>query len=199
MRNLEDCKVEIFRRSEERIRKRNKIYKYIITGTLSLFLCFSLGSMVVVPILRLGNKGMANQVEEDIILETQIQSSSKLMSYDKVEIIKINGSEEATRMITDFTEVTQIFEVVLDVSLERNIEFEIWDTNEEYKVEWEETPQELAVDDVQEQKYKIIFLGKTEEKVIYVLEGNILYEEGSGKKWLVTEAQRVELETYMHE
>ena len=200
MKNLDDCKAEIFRRSEERIRKRNKVYKYIVTGSLSLFLFFSLGSMVVVPILRLGNKGLANQIEaeDDRILENQTESASKFMPYDKVEIIKINASQEDTKTITDLREVTHMFEVVFDTYSEKGIAFELLEIYEQCKAESEDIPKELAEDDGQKQQYRIIFSGKTGESITYILEGNVLYEEIEKKGWILTEEQRAELETYMH-
>lgn len=184
MRNLEECKAEIFRRSEERIRQRKNMQKRILMTGFSVFFVIGIYFSVILPVKKSEDMGMANEVE-DVDSEYKSQSASIAFAYDRVEIKKGGYEKE----ITDKTEVLCIFETIYNFCYTDTVELQ-----EEYEAKFKEQLEDAC----QQQEYTIIFSTDKGENSIYILKENELYQQMSGKVYRLTEEQICELKQYLH-
>ncbi len=60
MRDLETCKAEVFRRSEEKIKERSRMRRRALTLCVPLVLCLVIGAVTAPMLLRDGNKAGAD-------------------------------------------------------------------------------------------------------------------------------------------
>ena len=192
MRNLEECKAEIFRRSEERIRQRRKIQQHMLmAGLLILFVSGTYFS-IILPEKKSTNMNLVNE-EDNVIWETQCQSASKVTTYDLVEI----KSAEYQQKIMDTTEVMRIYETICYFCDADTVD--ILEPHEEYQEKKEESPQEVVEDDCQPESYRIIFSNKDGAQVTYVFMENELWNEKNGKVYRLTEAQACDLKNILYQ
>ena len=104
MRDLNACKAEIFRRSENRIKERKKHRKRVLS--LCIPLCLVVGSLLMLPGLLSARK---NTAQENTKLEN---TESIVCTYTKVEILNAGQGLIPEMTVTDKVGVTKIFNAV---------------------------------------------------------------------------------------
>lgn len=112
MRELKECRAEIFRRSEERIRERKRKQKCFAVWSVSLCLCVCLGAKLFLPGL-----GSANQVfpeGEDRPLDN-VENESIFCTYVEAEILVKGDLQETVYKVSDKAEVAKMYGVILSV------------------------------------------------------------------------------------
>lgn len=106
MRNLEDCRAEVFRRSEQRIHRRQQQRRRILTCCIPLCLCLAVGSVTLFPAWLSGNKS-AHLCES--LNESEHTASSTLPIYSHCAYMEITLPEESTgRKIIDRDTIRQV-------------------------------------------------------------------------------------------
>ena len=101
MRDLNECKAEIFRRSENRIKERKKHRNRVLS--LCIPLCLVVGALLMLPGLSLAQK---NAEQENTKLEN---TESIVCTYTKVEILNAGQGLIPEMTVTDKVGVTKIF------------------------------------------------------------------------------------------
>ena len=106
MRNLEDCKTEVFRRSEERIKERKRKRNRVLACCIPLCLLLVAGGLYLRPLLEpvdeIGGLYSGGTVIPDRILgglDYELYSSAT--AYSSVTITDRTGSKEVSRRVTD--------------------------------------------------------------------------------------------------
>ena len=112
MRELTECKAEVFRRSEVRIRERKRVRKHIVMLCIPLCLLMVLGTLMLSPEKNIrGNKSSGAKVDGGVLMESA--TGSIVCSYTLVEIQwEEETSEdhmECYKKVTDKVKVTKIF------------------------------------------------------------------------------------------
>lgn len=81
MRNLEECKAEVFCRSEERIKKRKKAQKYMLAFGSTFALCVTVCSVLVMSgVLNQGHDTAEN--DQQMIKEDEITNPDNIQDSD---------------------------------------------------------------------------------------------------------------------
>ena len=88
MRSFEQRKAEVFRRSEERIQKRIRMKRRLLTASVPLLLCVTLSAITLLPGLENGTPTGALPGGSDGLLTDTAASDI----HDSSENIKLNGS-----------------------------------------------------------------------------------------------------------
>lgn len=185
MRNLDECKAEVFRRSEKRIENRRKTRKLILTCCIPLVLCVVLTAVLVLPREFTGSKDFGSD-----------KFSGGSGSYTTV--VEIRGSSLTT--FGHYEKVTEPDKVAkIQNFLEENI-FRVGmndGSSETYKDEMHVgQPTPPAGKPLLSQCYRITLSmtagGHTFETVEYTLEGELLTTE-SGACVELSEDQLAEL------
>ena len=106
MRNLEDCKAEVFRRSEERIKERKRKRNRVLACCIPLCLLLVAGGFYIRPLLEpvdeLGGINSENYAIPERELGGVAESEQVgIERFVSVEITDKTGSEEVSRNVTD--------------------------------------------------------------------------------------------------
>ncbi len=133
MRNLDECKAEVFRRSEERIRKRKKTQKYMLALGSTFAFCATVCSVLVVSgILNMGYETAEkdNQMlwEDEIPNTDNIQDTNDMPNSDVQDVLESTGclyvqvdvetygeSHMNSHTVTDETQVAGLFEMIQNI------------------------------------------------------------------------------------
>ena len=116
MRELNECKAEIFRRSEERIKQRKKARNRVLAFCIPLCLCLAVCSASFLPAILYSDKSAKNEAADMLAKEEcEYSEGSLVCSYVTAEIRNMNGTAEDYQEIRDKAEVTRIFEVLYSV------------------------------------------------------------------------------------
>ena len=102
MRNLEECQAEVFRRSEKRIKERNRRRKHILMGCVPLALCVVLLCAAVLPDMLFADSqetgadgGVMGYVGENLISAViRIDVTGGDISHSYTEAVKIRQIAE---------------------------------------------------------------------------------------------------------
>ena len=109
MRNLEDCKAEIFRRSEERIKERKRARKRVLACCIPLCLLLVAGGLYLRPLLEPvdhmgGTNAGPTPVPERELGGSDVVLYGKVVRY--VSVTLAEGTGKSLDMITDMQEGT---------------------------------------------------------------------------------------------
>ena len=101
MRDLNECKAEVFRRSENRIKQRKRRRNRVLS--LCIPLCLVVGALLLLPELAPNRKGTeSNKVQDET-------SASIVCTYTRVEILNAGQELIEEKTVTDKVEVTKLF------------------------------------------------------------------------------------------
>lgn len=195
MRKLEDCKAEIFRRSEERIKERKRNRNRVFAWCISLCLLLVVGGIYVGPRLQPVDElaGMNAEdcaipdrvlggvqdyaevnVEETGDTTTGSELAGNSVYYTFVEVTDKTGTAEVSWQITDTEKVDSLCDFMRmywDMSVAKETvstdisEAIINELKAKYKLE------EKAAD------YKLVFCSSVGDEVVFRLCGNVLYDD----------------------
>ena len=109
MRDLNECKAEVFRRSERRIQARRKARNRILACCVPLCLAVAVWSVTILSTMLQANKS-SNLAADGAVEENS--AGSHTCSYTEVVIRNADSTNGDTQRITDKVEITRIFEAV---------------------------------------------------------------------------------------
>ena len=178
MRSLEECKREIFRRSDEKIKARRKNMGRALVWGLSA--CLVLCTVRVLPHMRADkNAEMPEAVAGGIGGE-----------YVQAEILIKNDGTENTRLVTDGAAVKKLFNTVEGL-------YEGADGAENNGASG--SAEEAAPESFQKGTLscRITFTGREGLETVYALNGNELVNRTSNQRLILTEMQLSELKNLL--
>ena len=190
MRELNECKAEVFRRSEERIKQRKKTRNRVLACCIPLCLCLAVCSAAFLPAMLSSEKSAKNEAADMLAKEEYEYSEGNLVcSYVTAEIKNMNGTAEDYQEIRDKAEVTRIFEVLYSVFPNKN------GSSKEDK----EFGQESDVQDYdtnagsKKTEYKITLTAADGSYTVYILSDNELCNLSTGQTTVLSDEQLTEL------
>ena len=107
MRNLEDCKAEVFRRSKERIKERKRKRNLVLACCIPMCLLLVAGGIYIRPLFEpvddCAKAGGTNRIPDGGVVVGGYDYTllSKNMKYTSVEITDRTGDTEVVREVTD--------------------------------------------------------------------------------------------------
>lgn len=177
MRSFEQRKAEIFRRSENRIKKRKKNRNRIIAGIIPLFFC-----VVILSVIYLPDKIF---IENNLSGKTDIADNfadDAVFSYISVEVKTDTASSKNYSKEKDVTKVESIYNLI-QASFESDS-----------KQDQEVTSYVQATDTTKSFPYTIIFSAADGKTATYTLDGNKIIDETSQKQATLTDEQLLKLQ-----
>lgn len=135
MRSLEDCKAEVFRRSEERIKERKRNRNRVLVCCIPLCLLLVAGGIYICPLLE--------PVDENLkVNKEDVTTENVTMAVTSVKIRNVGADSDVYREITD-EDIVECFYNSILVCFEENVPESTtgWDREEsvENKAEYEFT------------------------------------------------------------
>ena len=106
MRNLEDCKAEIFRRSEERIKERKRVRKRVLACCIPLCLLLVAGGLYLRPLLEPMDEIARTNAGPTLVPERGLGGSDvvlygKVVRYVSVTLVEGTGKAAVSKKVTD--------------------------------------------------------------------------------------------------
>lgn len=190
MREINECTAEVFRRSEKRIKERRKNRNRVIALCIPLCLVVTVWSVMILPaMLPVGTDDLAEKSGMELV---NTNEQSIYHSYVQVEIRNADSSPEYYHKVTDYSGVTEVFELIHDLSYDdgytlnecEEIQDKTFANQDDYSTDT--TP-----------KYIITFTTADGAEQVYVLNGSELLVEGTGVRIPLSDEQLAELKTVL--
>lgn len=112
MRKLEDCKAEVFRRSEERIKERKRVRNRVLACCIPLCLLLVAGGLYVRPLLEpvdeCSKSGGTNQMPERELGGLDVTLFGGAAKYLSVMVTEGTGSVAVSKNVTDAETVEEL-------------------------------------------------------------------------------------------
>ena len=112
MRNLEDCKAEVFRRSEERIKERKRKRNRVLACCIPLCILLVAGGLYIRPLLEPVDEsakwGGTNQIPDRVLGGLGDGFTGSTLNYTSVKITDKTGTTEVSREVTDAKTVGEL-------------------------------------------------------------------------------------------
>lgn len=181
MRDLEACKAEIFRRSEIRIKKRKTIRNRVIAVCLPV--CFCVGAFAVWGMGQ--QKGsMENAMDVNCAAPESYIASSDYLLFDKSESMTMENTSQAVCQVTINGENGQ--DMADRILPKHQYEY----VERLFGQDYEDSVQ-ISGDEFKSQstggKIRIVFTMTDGSEKVYILTGNILCQESTGKTVVLEE------------
>ena len=218
MKNLEDCKAEVFRRSEERIKERKRARKRVLVCCISLCLLLVAGGLYLRPLFEpVDDMGKSEGMSRDpdrVAGGTDVMLHSNVTKYPSVAVTKGIGDTAVSKIVTDADGVGELcgvmamyFGMSADYSIggldgaDGVIDTSIGTTGKESVSS--ETDRNTIEDELKskyglEEKtadYTIVFRESTGEETVLRLYENNLYNESNGCVVTLSDGQLAELKS----
>ena len=178
MRTLEQCKTEIFRRSQQRLQKR----RHILAGCIPVVLCAALCAAAFLPDTRSVNNS-APPNSSGSLSGDHFYGDSLVCSYTLAEIQATGSAPAHYQQVTDKVAVTKIFCAIHGLFDDAEPPPEANDGNGSV------LDKELAG----AAGYSITLSTAEGAKTIYTLSGYVLINETTGQQQVLTQAQLSQL------
>ena len=197
MRNLEDCKAEVFRRSEERIKERKRKRNRVLTCCIPLCMLLVAGGFYIRPLLKPVDEslksGDTSKVSDREVGGLDGISFGGVADYASVMITEGTGSVAVSGTVTEEESVEELrsfLAMYFDMS-GATVKEEMADGTDkdtirdelEIKYGLEEPPAE----------YMLVFRKATGEELKFCLYENHLYNEENGRVVKLSDAMAEEL------
>ncbi|MBE5930862.1 MAG: hypothetical protein E7268_07410 [Lachnospiraceae bacterium] len=215
MRNLEDCKTEVFRRSEERIKERKRKRNRVLACCIPLCLLLVAGGLYIRPLLEPVDESMKSggtkQIPDRVLGGLESVLYGDATEYTCVKITDGTGETEMSRYSTDKEIVGGLGRFVATV-------FTLSETKETYPADgsendgivvpemsttgqdWDTIREELEKKYGLEEKkaeYTFTFQGPAEEELIFRLCGNVLFDVRHNNAVTLSDVQLALLKTQL--
>ena len=109
MREIDECKAEVFRRSQKRIKERKKKLNHILSLCIPLFLVVTVCSVMIMPEM-MPKKAVKNAAEG--VIEDSTTSNSYVCPYTVVMLRNVGSSNDGSQSVTDKVKGARIFEMI---------------------------------------------------------------------------------------
>lgn len=197
MRNLEDCKAEVFRRSEERIKERKRKRNRVLACCIPLCLLLVAGGLYIRPLLEPVDESMkwddTSKISDRELGGLDGTSFGCGIKYSSVMITEGTGSAAVSGTVTEAESVEELrsflamyFDMSGTTVKEEMADGQDWDTiRDELKDKYglEEPPAD----------YTLVFWKATGEEAVFRLHENHLYNEENGCVVKLSDAMSAEL------
>lgn len=213
MRELNECKAEIYSRSEKRIKERKRARNHIVTFSISLCLIISLWLIIALPpTLSSKDRNRSDIENSDIVKDGEYSDTTHgTLTYVQVEVRDAASSGQSCVLNNNTNDVSIIYDTIqsLFASTEESInEVENYGTGEETFIgtgsnedvtsapseevtQIEElTPGESLTELL---KYQIIFTKTNGKQIIFSINGDKLINESTRQEIVLTEAEKSEI------
>ena len=219
MRNLEDCKAEVFRRSEERIKERKRARKRVLACCIPLCLLLVAGGLYVRPLLEPvdhvgGTNAGPTPVPERVLGGSDVVLYGKVVRYVSVTLTQGTGTAAVSKEVTDTETLVDLYGYMVkyfDLSgadaiggvdgADGTTGGSAGTTvNEQLAPEmgWDTIEDEIKLKYGLEEKtadYTIVFRESTGEETVLRLYENNLYNESNGCVVTLSDGQLAELKS----
>lgn len=212
MRNLADCKAEVFRRSNERIKERKRKRNRVLACCIPLCLLLVAGGIYIRPLLQPADELLGTTNEHRIpdrelggIAENSLPGTAR---YSSVEITDRTGDAEVFRKVTASDAVEELCRIVTESfaatdhttgsgnktsgNVKENVETAAGqdrDTIIDEVLKTKFCSQEKQAD------YTLIILANDGAEFVYRLCGNVLYDDRNDCAVTLTDTQLSVLKT----
>lgn len=198
MRNLEDCKAEVFRRSEERIKGRKRNRNRVLACCIPLCLLLVVGGFYIRPLLEPVDEslksGGTNQMPDRVLGGLDGTLFGSVAKYSSVMITEGTGSAAISQNVTveeNVGDLCDFMAMYFDMS-GSTVEEQVADGQDldtirdelEIKYGLDEKPAD----------YLIVFQRSTGEEMVFRLLENNLYNENNGCVVKLSDAMSEELQ-----
>lgn len=185
MRELHECKAEIFRRSKKRMKVRKQ---RMLACCIPLMICFAVCSAIaLIP----GRTADAPMEYMDSVVDKNA-SGSLICPYNEIVIHKTQNGFGDTRTITDQAEISKIFCTVQSFCGDI-----LYGGSPESIGEITQQPEQDMDSSVHPNGYTIIFITEDGSETIYTLENNELRNVRTNSKVILTDARAATLKTLL--
>ncbi len=191
MRNFEERKAEIFRRSENRIKERKRNRNRILAFCIPLCLIVTVWSIMILPAMMPASKSN-NSAGEGINIMGSVDGTDA--AFVRVEIMSIGTATQSTIQKDDATEVAQIYSTLQSSfvnsgggnkeSVNEEAEDDALTENKDYS---QSGTTNLS------SGFRIIFTTENGTQTIYSLSEDKLINETTKQETILTEDQRSNL------
>lgn len=176
MRNFEERKAEVFRRSVNRINKRKKIHSQIFTLSLALCFLFALGAVKFLPVKKHGNVNIASDSQFS-------DTSTENNGNELIIILKVIGNNSTKNLTENDTNKINDFYSTVNSAFKNNKET-LNKTNEATDFSYSEDSLQSS-----SSYYEFIFITDKGEIKTFILNGSYLIDKNTNKKVLLKEKQ----------
>ena len=191
MRNFEERKAEVFRRSEKRIKERKRNRNRILAFCIPLCLIVTVWSIMILPAMMPASKSDNNAGEGMDIIGSVDGTDT---AFVRVEVMSSGTATQSTILKDDADEVAQIYYTVQssfvnsgggnNESVNEEAEDDALTENKDYS---QSGTTNLS------SGFRIIFTTENDTQTIYSLSGNKLINETTRQETTLTEDQRSNL------
>ena len=191
MRNFEERKAEVFRRSEKRIKERKRNRNRILAFCIPLCLIVTVWSIMILPAMMPASKSDNNAGEGMDIIGSVDGTDT---AFVRVEVMSSGTATQSTILKDDADEVAQIYYTVQSSfvnsgggnkeSVNEEAEDDALTENKDYS---QSGTTNLS------SGFRIIFTTENDTQTIYSLSGNKLINETTRQETTLTEDQRSNL------
>jgi len=191
MRNFEERKAEVFRRSEKRIKERKRNRNRILAFCIPLCLIVTVWSIMILPAMMPASKS-DNNAGEGMDIMGGVDGTDT--AFVRVEVMSSGTATQSTILKDDADEVAQIYYTVQSSfvnsgggnkeSVNEEAEDDALTENKDYS---QSGTTNLS------SGFRIIFTTENDTQTIYSLSGNKLINETTRQETTLTEDQRSNL------
>lgn len=193
MRNFDERKAEIFRRSENRIKERKRNRNRILALCIPLCLIVTVWSIMILPAMMPASKGNNNASGEGMDIMGTVDGTGA--AFVRVEVMSTGTATQSTVLKDDVDEVAQIYYIVQSSFVNfgggnkesANDEAEDDALTEENKDYSQSGTTNLS------SGFRIIFTAENGTQTIYSLSGDKLINETTKQETILTVDQRSNL------
>ncbi len=215
MRNLEDCKAEVFRRSEERIKERKRTRNRVLVCCIPLCLLLVVGGLCIRPLLEPVDEVARTNGGPTPVPGRELGGlAGSTVNYTSVELMVRKGEKEVLRNVTDsdavealYLAVTESFRVPVasspetEVNVYESTEDGVGDktsgTVKENFLNTAGQDRDSIIDELKVKyelvdkpaDYKLVFQTEGGAEFIYCLCGNVLYDDKNACSVVLTDTQ----------
>ena len=221
MRNLEDCKAEVFRRSEERIKERKRKRNRVLAWCIPLCLLLVTGGLYIRPLLEPVDEVARTNGGTIQVPGWELSGlAGGTVSYSSVDLMVRKGETEVFRNVTKEEAVEALYLAVAEnfrvpVASSPETEVNVYESTEDgvgdktsgtVKENFQNTAGQDRDSIIDELKvkyelvdkpadYKLVFQTEGGGEFVYRLCGNVLYDDKNACSVTLTEIQLTVLRT----
>ena len=192
MRNFEERKAEVFRRSENRIKERKRNRNRILALCIPLCLIVTVWSIMILPAIMPANKS-DNNAGEGMDIMGSVDGTDT--AFVRVEIMSIGTATQSTILKDDADEVAQIYYTVQSsfVNSGGGNKESANDKAEDDALTEENKDYSQSGTTNLSSRFRIIFTTENGAQTVYSLSGDKLINETTKQETILTKDQRTNL------
>ena len=182
MRDFEERKAEVFRRSEKRIKERKRRRKHVLLTCIPMVLCIMMLGVYVLPEMRAENLPDVEIAPEFSDADSVTETVEDCLNSLFAETVEVSGNG-ISRSYSSNRDVQQILglidEIVANPAANCDDSLRDYDTNESAVADFNE--------ERKDQSYKIRVRHSDGSETEYLLIGNMLIEQSTQEKFHMDE------------